>query len=155
MPNVKSTYQSNQPNMPKSFPGQHQNEQPGSQQQMNPKPVTDDPNYKGSNKLKDLVAVITGGDSGIGQAAALAFAKEGANIVIAYYSENEDANDTVNMVQSVGRKCIAVKCDLKKEESAKQVIDTAMNELGKIDVLVNNIAVQYPQNSILDITSEI
>ncbi|MHB1154285.1 MAG: SDR family oxidoreductase [Eubacteriales bacterium] len=136
------------------FPQQHQNEQPGSQQQMNPTPVTEDKSYQGSGKLNGTVAIVTGGDSGIGQAAAVLFAKEGADIVIAFYSEQDDAGETVKMVKATGRKCILVKCDLKQETSAKQVVDTAMKSFGHIDILVNNIAVQYPKNSIEDITEE-
>lgn len=136
------------------FPQQHQNEQPGSQQQMNPIPVTDDKSYQGSGKLNGTVAIVTGGDSGIGQAAAVLFAKEGADIVIAFYSEQDDAGETVKMIKAAGRKCILVKCDLKQEISAKQVVDTAMKSFGHIDILVNNIAVQYPKNSIEDITEE-
>lgn len=154
MPEAKSTYQSQSAGVPEGFPAQHQNAQPGSQKQMNPQPVTDDPGYKGSGKMTGRVAIITGGDSGIGQAAAVAFAKEGADIVTAFFSEQEDANQTVGMVQAVGRRCVAVKCDLKKEESAQQVVDAAIKEFGCVDVLVNNIAVQYPQNSIKDITAE-
>lgn len=136
------------------FPQQHQNDQPGSQQQMNPIPVTDDKSYQGSGKLNGTVAIVTGGDSGIGQAAAVLFAKEGADIVIAFYSEQDDAGETVKMIKAAGRKCILVKCDLKQEISAKQVVDTAMKSFGHIDILVNNIAVQYPKNSIEDITEE-
>jgi len=153
MANVK-TYQTQTVNIPQNFPAQQQPQQPGSQQEMAPKPVTDNPNYKGSGKMKDLVAIITGGDSGIGQAVAAAFAKEGANIVIAYYSEQEDASETVRMVESAGRQCIAIKCDLKKEESAAQVVNETIKKFGRLDVLVNNIAVQFPQNSIEDITTE-
>lgn len=136
------------------FPQQHQNEQPGSQKQMNPIPVTDDKNYRGSGKLNGTVAIVTGGDSGIGQAAAVLFAKEGADIITAFYSEQEDAGETVKMVKDTGRKCILVKCDLKQEASAKQVVDTAIKSFGHIDILVNNIAVQFPKNSIEDITEE-
>lgn len=141
-------------NAPTQFPEQHQNDQPGSQQQMNPLPITDNPAYKGSGKLCGAVAIITGGDSGIGQATASAFAKEGADILIAFYSEQDDASETVNMVEKTGRRCVWVKCDLKKEESARQVAETAMKEFGHIDILVNNIAVSYPQNSIQDISTE-
>ncbi len=147
---IKTTSQT----VPAGFPAQHQNEQPGSQQRMNPLPITDNPTYKGSGKLENKTAIVTGGDSGIGQAVAVAFAKEGADILVAYYSEQEDAGNTVRMVQSAGRRCVLVKCDLKQEDAAKQVADTAMQEFGRIDVLVNNIAVQYPQNSIEDITAE-
>ncbi|MCX7714304.1 MAG: SDR family oxidoreductase [Clostridia bacterium] len=154
MPNSTNTYQNAQPSTPSNFPPQHQSMQPGSQKTMQPLPVTDNPNYKASNKLKDRVAIITGGDSGIGQAAAVAFAKEGADIVVAFYSEQADAGETVKLVENAGGRCVLVKCDLKKEESAKQVVDTAVNEFGHVDVVVNNIAVQYPQNSIEDITAE-
>ncbi|MDD3693538.1 MAG: SDR family oxidoreductase [Oscillospiraceae bacterium] len=141
-------------NMPSGFPPQQQNQQPGTQQQMNPRPITDNPDYKGSGKLEGRVAIITGGDSGIGQAVAASFAKEGADIVIAFYSEQEDANETARIVEAAGRRCIFIKCDLKKEESSKQVVDMAIKEFGRINILVNNIAVQFPQNSIMDITNE-
>lgn len=154
MTTPKSTYQNVPASTPTGFPPQHQNAQPGSQQQMNPVPVTDNPFYRGSGKLENKVAIITGGDSGIGQAVAIAFAKEGADLIVAYYSQKEDALKTVQMVQSTGRKCVLVECDLKKEESAALVADTAMKEYGHIDVLVNNIAVQYPQNSLEDISAE-
>jgi NAD(P)-dependent dehydrogenase (short-subunit alcohol dehydrogenase family) len=147
--NISSTI-----NTPLQFPEQHQNEQPGSQQHMNPVPVTEDKSYQGSGKLNGTIAIVTGADSGIGQAAAVAFAKEGADIVAAFYSEQEDADETVKMIKAVGRKCILVKCDLKKEPSSKQVVDTALQSFGHIDILVNNIAVQYPQNSLEDITEE-
>lgn len=139
---------------PDQFPQQHQPQQPGTQKAMSPKPVTDDPAYQGTGKLQDAVAIISGGDSGIGQAVAVAFAKEGADIVVAFYSEQEDASETVKMIQAVGRRCVLVKGDLKQEAIARQVVDTAMSEFGRIDVLVNNMAVQFPQNSIEDITAE-
>ncbi|HBT65377.1 MAG TPA: NAD(P)-dependent oxidoreductase [Ruminococcaceae bacterium] len=155
MADTTNTYSGQKPaSLPDSFPRQQQNMQPGTQQEMNPKPIVDDPTYKGSDKMKGLVAIITGGDSGIGQAVAVAFAKEGADIVVPYYSEQTDANETVTMVQKFWRRCITVQCDLKNEPSAQQVVDAAVNELGGVDVLVNNIAVQYPQNSIKDITAE-
>ena len=149
-----STYQNTPPSTPTGFPPQHQNEQPGSQKQMNPKPITDNPAYHGSGKLENRVAIITGGDSGIGQAVAIAFAKEGADIVVAFYNQQEDAGETVKLVEAIGRRCVLVKCDLKQEQSACQVVDTAIQQLGHIDILINNIAVQYPQNSINDITAE-
>ncbi len=154
MPEIKSSYQNVPASTPTNLPPQHQNEQPGSQQQMNPVPVTDNPSYRGSGKLENKVAIITGGDSGIGQAAAVAFAKEGADIVVAFYSEQEDAEKTVQMVQAAGKRCVLVKCDLKQEACAQQVVETAMQEFGHINILVNNIAVQYPQNKIEDISAE-
>lgn len=154
MPNIKSSYKDAPESTPSSFPQQHQNTQPGSQKQMNPAPIVDNPNYHGSNKLKDRVAIITGGDSGIGQAAAIAFAKEGADLVIPFYSEQEDADDTANRIKALGRRCVLIKCDLKQESAAAQVAQTTINEFGHIDILVNNIAVQYPRNSISDISAE-
>lgn len=151
---VKSSYQNAPASTPTDFPAQHQQKQPGSQQQMNPVPVTENPAYRGSGKMENRIAVITGGDSGIGQATAAAFAKEGADVVIAYYNEEDDANQTVQMVQSAGRRCVAVKCDLKQEACAQQVVDAAMQEFGHIDVLVNNIAVQFPQDKIENISAE-
>lgn len=154
MPTANSSYRDAPAGTPVDFPAQHQNVQPGSQQKMNPVPVTDNPKYKGSGKLENRVAVISGGDSGIGQAVAAAFAKEGADVVIAFFTEQEDASETERLVKAAGRRFLSVKCDLRKEESAKQVADAAVKEFGKIDVLVNNIAVQFPQNGLEDITAE-
>jgi len=154
MQNARDPYMNSHPNTPAGFPAQSQQTQPGSEKMMNPAPAVDNPNYKASGKLMNKVAIITGGDSGIGRAIAIAFAKEGADVLIAYYSEEEDANETLNMVQNAGRRCVLVKCDLKDETSSKKVVNTAITEFGHIDILVNNIAVQYPQNSIEDITSE-
>ncbi|MCC3866711.1 SDR family oxidoreductase [Terrisporobacter mayombei] len=137
-----------------NFPPQHQNCHPGMEYLMNPRPISENANYKASGKLKDKVAIITGGDSGIGRAVAYAFAKEGANIVIAYLNEDEDARETCEHIKSLGRKCIAIRGDLQKEENCKLVIKKAIEEFNKIDVLVNNHAVQYIQQSILDIDEE-
>lgn len=137
-----------------NFPPQHQNCHPGMEYLMNPRPISENANYNGSDKLKDRTAIITGGDSGIGRAVAYAFAKEGANIVIAYLNEDEDARETCEHIKNLGRKCIAVKGDLQKEENCKLVIKKAIEEFNKIDILVNNHAVQYIQQSILDIDEE-
>ncbi|MDP4153961.1 MAG: SDR family oxidoreductase [Bacillota bacterium] len=147
-----TTYKNEAPATPKDFPAQHQNTQPGSEQQMNPKPIVDNPLYNGSNKLKDKVAVIAGGDSGIGQATAIAFAKEGANVVIIDIKNGSDAGETKNLVEKYNRKCVVMSCDLKDERSAVNTVTQIMQRMGKIDILVNNVAVQYPQNSIKDIT---
>ncbi|MGE4548154.1 MAG: SDR family oxidoreductase [Intestinibacillus sp.] len=154
MPTAESTYQNAPAATPTDLPAQHQGKQPGSQQQMNPQPVTDNPAYRGCERLKNRVAVITGGDSGIGQAVAAAFAKEGADIVIAYLDEQEDAGKTVQLVQNAGRQCLAIPCDLRQEASAQQVIEQTMAKFHRLDVLVNNIAVQFPQNGIEQITAE-
>lgn len=139
---------------PTEFPGQHQNQQPGIQSRMVPEPLTVDNDYKGSGKMDGMVAVITGGDSGIGRAAAAVFAKEGADVVIAFYNEQEDAVETARLVECAGKKCILVNCDLKQEAAAQQVVDQAIQNFGHIDVLVNNVAVQFPQNNIESITAE-
>ncbi|WP_186580731.1 SDR family oxidoreductase [Aquibacillus kalidii] len=138
------------------IPPQHQPKQPGVESLMNPKPIIEDPSYKGSEKLSNKVAIITGGDSGIGAATAIAFAKEGADIVIPYYYEyeNEDAFRTKKRIEQLGRNCLLLVGDLKEEENCKQVISETIKYFGKLDILVNNHGVQFPQESILDITSE-
>jgi NAD(P)-dependent dehydrogenase (short-subunit alcohol dehydrogenase family) len=139
---------------PNAFPAQKQVKQPGTQTVMNPAPVTDNAKYVGSGKLKDRAAIITGGDSGIGQAVAIAFAKEGADVAIVYLDNNQDAEGTKKAVESYGRRCFAYALDLQAEQSAVDTVRRALKDLGRIDVLVNNIAVQYPQNSIEDILAE-
>lgn len=142
------------PGRPSGFPGQHQSRQPGAQKQMVPEPLTAENGYRGSGKMDGMVAVVTGGDSGIGQAAAAAFAREGADVVIAFYQEQDDALETAKLVEAAGKKCLLVKCDLRQEASAGQVVGQAVAAFGHIDVLVNNIAVQFPQNRIEDITAQ-
>lgn len=137
-----------------AFPTQHQNRQPGLEYLMNPRPISNNVDSKGSDKLKDKVAIITGGDSGIGRAVAYSFAKEGADIVIAYFDEHKDAEETKCTVESMGRKCVCVCCDLKQECMAKRVVDKAINCFNKIDIVVNNCAVQFITDDILDITEE-
>ena len=136
------------------FPPQHQDFHPGFEYLMQPRPIASNPYYKGSGKLKDKVAIITGGDSGIGRAVAYLFAKEGADVVIAYLCEHEDANETKKNIECLGRKCLLVPGDLKEEEMSDVVVKKAIECFGKIDILVNNHAVQYVQRSILDITAE-
>lgn len=149
-----STYQEQAPAAPQTFPAQHQSEQPGSQQQMEPKPIADNPLYFGSGKLTNRTAVITGGDSGIGQAVAIAFAKEGADIVIIHLSNDEDAEETKRFVQGYGRKCLVLASDLKSEQAAFRTVEEALKQFAHLDVLVNNIAVQFPQNTLTDITAQ-
>ena len=136
------------------FPPQHQNRQPGKESEMNPLPQFDDPNYKSSGKLLDKVAVITGGDSGIGRAVAIAYAKEGADVVIVHLNEDDDANQTSESVIALGRRCLVIQADLKQEHESNAIADKVIAMFGKIDILVNNAGVQYPQNSILDITKD-
>ncbi|OFI05059.1 general stress protein 39 [Clostridium acetireducens DSM 10703] len=137
-----------------NLPAQHQCTQPGIESLMNPRPIFDNENYEGSNKLYNKVAIITGGDSGIGRAVALAFAKEGADIVIPYYNEHSDAEETKALIEKQGRQCILMPGDLKDENFCNDIVNKTVESLKKIDILVNNAAVQYPQNSIKDITSQ-
>lgn len=136
------------------FPEQHQNQQPGKESGMTPAPQFDSKAYKASGRLEGKAAIITGGDSGIGRAVAIAFAKEGADVAIVYLKENDDARETEELIFGYGRKCIAIAADLKQEQESANAVDRVTAKLGKIDILVNNAAVQYPQNSILDITKD-
>ncbi len=140
--------------MPYAFPPQHQLLQPGIEYIMDPLPIYEDPNYIPSNKLNNKVAIITGGDSGIGRAVSILFAKEGADIVIVYYNEDEDANYTKEVIEQLGRRCLLIRGDMRNEEFSKHIVNCTLKCYGKIDILVNNCGVQFPQKSILDITSE-
>ena len=137
-----------------TFPPQHQDRQPGKESEMTPAPVFDDKNYKASGKLEGKVAVITGGDSGIGRAVAIAYAKEGSDIAIVHLNENDDARETEELVIGYGKKCLNIPADLKAEQESQNVVDRVIQQFGKIDILVNNAGVSYPQNSILDITKD-
>ncbi|WP_446897768.1 SDR family oxidoreductase [Clostridium sp. LBM24168] len=141
-------------NFPQSVPQQKQDIQPGIESLLNPTPIFEDPDYIGSEKLKDKTILITGGDSGIGKAASVAFAKEGADLSIIYYNEDEDAENTKNIIEQNGRKCILIPGDISDHNFCKFAVQKSINTFGKIDVLVNNAGVQYPQNSIEDITNE-
>lgn len=139
---------------PNKVPPQKQNKQPGLESLMNPKPIYDNVNYKGANKLNNKTALITGGDSGIGKAVAVAYAKEGADIAIVYFDEHEDAKETQKIIQEKGRKCVLISGDIGDENFCIKAIENVIKEFGKLDILVNNAGVQYPQNSIEDITSQ-
>ncbi|WP_404451312.1 SDR family oxidoreductase [Virgibacillus necropolis] len=138
------------------FSPQHQKQQPGIESLMVPKPIIENPNYKGSGKLNGKVAIITGGDSGIGAATAIAFAKEGADVVVPYYYsyEDADANRTKQRVEELGQKCLLIVGDLRDQRHCQSVIKQTLNQFGKLDILVNNHGVQFPQDSLLDITTE-
>lgn len=135
-------------------PEQSQNTQPGMEYLMNPLPIFDNPNYVGSGKLKNKVAIITGGDSGLGRAAAVAFAKEGAKLVIPYYNEHRDAQYTKQYIEKLGGECIIMSGDISDKKFCKQIVDTTLNTFGKIDVLVNNAGVQYQQDELTSISDE-
>lgn len=135
------------------FPPQHQNHQPGVESEMNPKPVSFDSNYKAAGKLAGKTAIITGGDSGIGKAAAIYFAKEGADVAIVYLEEHQDAEETRQLIESEGTKCLLFSGDIGYEDFCKEVIQKTINEWGRLDILVNNVAEQHPQNSLSNITA--
>lgn len=140
-------------NKPKSFPPQ-QMEQPGKEHKMNPEPEFIRDGYKGSDKLKEKVALITGGDSGIGRAVAIHFAREGADIAIVYLNEDKDAKDTKEMVEKEGRKCLLIAGDVGGEAFCREAVKQTVKELGRLDVLVNNAGEQHAQEDIRDITEE-
>lgn len=133
---------------------QQKQQRPGLEKNMDPIPETDPIKYPKEGKLKGKVALITGGDSGIGKATALLFAKEGADIVIAYLSETKDAKQTQKEVESYSRKCTLIKGDLGKENHCKKVIETAIKNHKKIDIIVNNAGLHWEAESIEDISTE-
>jgi NAD(P)-dependent dehydrogenase (short-subunit alcohol dehydrogenase family) len=135
-------------------PPQHQDQQPGRESEMTPRPKADDPQYRGSGKLQDKVALITGGDSGIGRAVAIFYAKEGADVAILYLNEHDDAKETKRLVEEQGRRAVTIAGDIGDENFCQQAVQQAVDALGKLDILVNNAAEQHPQESILDISKE-
>jgi NAD(P)-dependent dehydrogenase (short-subunit alcohol dehydrogenase family) len=137
-----------------SFRGNYQDHQPGKRSEMDQKPVVDDPNYRAAGKLNGKVALITGADSGIGLATAIAFAKEGADLAIMYLNEHEDARAAQRHVEKYGRRAICIAGDVGDEAFCQQAVQRTLDEFGRIDILVNNAAEQTPQNSILDINSK-
>ncbi|TXC90790.1 glucose 1-dehydrogenase [Metabacillus litoralis] len=145
---------SNQQNQPQTMPAQHQDVQPGHEDLMNPQPTFDDASYTGSGKLKNKVAIITGGDSGIGRAVAVFFAKEGANVVISYLDEEKDAEETKKHVEKQGQKCLLIPGDIGDEKVCQDIVSKTVDTFGSLDILVNNAAEQHPQKGIEDITSE-
>ncbi len=138
---------------PITFPPQHQNVQPGLEYLMTPTPISDNPDYKGSGKLKGKIAIITGGDSGIGRAIAIGFAKEGADMVMTFMPrELPDAQLTKEMVEAYGQNILMVEGDLRNPDFSKEVIRRTLECYGRIDILILNQGVQFPQDSIMDIS---
>ncbi|PIC76241.1 NAD(P)-dependent oxidoreductase [Sporosarcina sp. P19] len=136
--------------------GQTQSTQPGVEEKMDPAPIYDDPNFKGADKLKGKTALITGGDSGIGRAVAVAYAKEGANVAIAYLAdqEDEDADKTIELIEKYGGKAKKYQTDISSDQNCKQLIRQVIEDFGELNILVNNAGKQFPQKSIEDITEE-
>jgi len=141
-------------NKPESVPAQKQEKQPGDEHKMTPQPEYIRDSYKGSDKLKGKVALITGGDSGIGRAVAVHFAREGADVAIVYLNEDKDAEDTRGLVEKEGRKCIILSGDIGDEAFCKKTVEQTVKELGKLDILVNNAAEQHEQSDLRDISKE-
>lgn len=135
-------------------PPQHQDEQPGIQHIMQPQPKIEDENYHGSNKLADKVALITGGDSGIGAAVAILLAKEGADVAIVYLKEDKDANSVKERIESLKRGCLLIKGDVGDEKFCQETIEQTVSHFGKLSILINNAAEQHVAESIADISTE-
>jgi NAD(P)-dependent dehydrogenase (short-subunit alcohol dehydrogenase family) len=142
------------PRKNKLQPLQHQRQQPGREHKMKPPPQAEDEKHRGSGKLQNKVAIITGGDSGIGRAVAIAFAKEGADVSVVYLEEKKDANETKRLVEEHGRKCLLIEGDVGQEQFCRKAVEQTVKEFGKLDILVNNSAEQHPQDSIEKITEK-
>lgn len=135
------------------FPKQDQ-EVPGYEDQMNPETDHGEESYKGSGRLEGKNAIITGGDSGIGRAVAIAFAREGANVLISYLEEHEDAKETAKWVEKAGKKAVLLAGDVSEKNHCKEIVEKAVEEFGQIDILVNNAAYQMTRESLQDIPDE-
>ncbi|MEP0548193.1 MAG: SDR family oxidoreductase [Rhodothermales bacterium] len=137
-----------------AFPPQHQGDQPGDEHEMTPQPAFENPDYPGSGKLDGKAALITGGDSGIGRAVAVLFAREGADVAIVYLDEEKDARATKRAVEEEGTRCLLIQADVKQEAECRRAVEATVEAFGRLDVLVNNAAVQFLQKRIGDITEE-
>jgi NAD(P)-dependent dehydrogenase (short-subunit alcohol dehydrogenase family) len=138
----------------KTIPKQTQKEQPGKEHKMKPEPEVIRKNYRGSGKLENKVALISGGDSGIGRAVAVHFAREGADVAIIYLNETKDANDTKDMIEAEGRKCLLLKGDVGNEKFCQKTVAQTVKELGSLNILVNNAAEQHDQKEVEDISEK-
>jgi NAD(P)-dependent dehydrogenase (short-subunit alcohol dehydrogenase family) len=138
---------------PAKMPAQHV-EKPGKESELQLKPQFQAPDYEGSNKLRDKVAIITGGDSGIGRAVAVLYAREGADVAIVYLASHDDAQETKRCVEAEGRRCLLIAGDVKDPQFCRQAIEQVMQQFGKIDILVNNAAFQEHAESLEDLTEE-
>ncbi|WP_040204499.1 SDR family oxidoreductase [Neobacillus jeddahensis] len=136
-----------------TFPAQHQNHQPGIESEMDPRPQSVTNTYRPGGKLTGKTAIITGGDSGIGKSVALYFAKEGADIAIAYLEEHQDAEETKKLIEAEGRRCLLFSGDIGNEDFCKEIVKQTIAQFSRLDILVNNAAEQHPQQSLLSITA--
>lgn len=137
-----------------TLPAQHQDERPGHEEPMTPDPKFEGSHYKPAGKLEGKVAIVTGGDSGIGRSVAVLFAREGANVAVAYLNEDEDAQMTRKAVEEAGAKCLLIKGDMGVENHCRATVERTIKEFGRLDIIVNNAGEQHPQESIEDITEE-
>lgn len=137
-----------------AFPPQHQDQQPGHESRMQPRPRDDARDWRGSGKLNGKIALVSGGDSGIGRSVAIHFAKEGADLVILYRDEHEDAADTARLIEAEGRRCLTIAGDVGDEAFCREAVERTVRELGGLDILVNNAAEQHPQDSLDAISAE-
>ncbi len=131
-----------------------QQDMPGETGRMSPRPDHGETSYRGSGRLLDRVAIITGGDSGIGRAVAIAFAREGADVLVSYFNEEEDARETARWVEEAGRRALLVSGDIKDEAHCRKLVERAQEAFGRVDILVNNAAHQATIDSIEEISSE-
>ena len=141
------------PEKKETLPPQHQGRQPGRESAMTPKPDYE-PRFRGSGRLEGKVALITGGDSGIGRAVAVLFAREGADVAIVYLDEGDDAKEAARLVEREGQRCVAIAGDVGRPEFCAKAVETTVSELGRLDILVNNAAEQHPQKDMADISPE-
>jgi len=140
---------------PNTLPPQHQDQQPGIEAEMTPLPIYIRPGYKGSGKLQGKVALITGGDSGIGRAVAVHFAREGADVAIAFKPEEEqDAYETRQLVEAEGRRCLTLPGDLRDRAYCQDIVDRTVQELGRLNVLVNNAAEQFVSENLTETSDQ-
>lgn len=135
-------------------PAQSQSRQPGRESEMTPRPRYENPEMRGSGRLAGSVAMITGGDSGIGRAVALAFAREGAHVAVVYLEETEDAGETSRLIQEKGRRCLLLPCDISVKEECERAVASVIEVFGRLDILVNNAAEQHRCASIVDISED-
>jgi NAD(P)-dependent dehydrogenase (short-subunit alcohol dehydrogenase family) len=142
-------------NYPNSLPPQAQDQQPGLEQEMSPPPVYIRPNYKGSEKLQDKVALITGGDSGIGRAIAIHYAREGADVAIVYKPEEQpDADATRQLVEQEGRRCVLLSGDLRDPQFCEDIVTQTVQQLGKLNIVVSNAAEQFVSTDVSELPNE-
>ncbi len=135
-------------------PAQKQEQQPGQENEMNPRPRQKRPTYKPAGKLEGKVALVTGGDSGIGRSVAIHFAKEGADVAVVYLNEHDDAEETRRLVEAEKRRCLLISGDVGEEAFCQWAVEQTVQELGHLEILVNNAGEQHPQKNIEDITRQ-